>query len=134
MWEYRRTLSGATEQGKPQQATVHKCSDPSGDIQSKMATLRQKGCQFSPLMRSGDRYRSTWVCPSSTGAVTVRDVVTVTSATSYEDENETRQGQRVTHVKIVATRSGDCQSSSQGTIQSPSATTRAPAGSANRTR
>jgi hypothetical protein len=107
MWEFHRTLV-ATQRGRPQTATVKKCSDPRADYELKMRELRAKGCQFSPVRQTGGRFESTWRCPVSGGSVLMRDVVTVRSATSYLDETEARAADRVTHTVITANRRGDC--------------------------
>jgi hypothetical protein len=107
LWEYRRTMMSG-ERGKPQTAIVKKCGDPSSDIQQKLADLKQKGCRFTPLARSGNLYQSSWICPATDGFVATRDALTVKSAVSYEDDNESHLGQRTVHSKIVATRLGEC--------------------------
>jgi len=107
LWEYRRTMMGA-ESGKPQTATVNKCSDPSGDIQQKLTELKQRGCQFTPLTQNGNQYRSSWICSVTGGTLTVQDVITVRSATSYQDDNEVRHPSQTLRSTIVASRLGDC--------------------------
>jgi hypothetical protein len=107
LWEYRRTqLNGGRI--KPQTVTIRKCGDPSNEIRQKLADLRVKGCQFTPMVRNGDRYVSSWVCPNQGSTVAFHDVVTVKSAQSYEDASEARQAQQVVRSKIEATRIGDC--------------------------
>jgi len=107
LWEYRRTMTGG-QRGKPQVATVQKCSDPTKEIRDRMTSLTQKGCQFAPLKKQGDRYLTSWVCPTASGVVSFRNLVTVLSATSYEDSNEARHAQLVTHSVVDAKRLGDC--------------------------
>lgn len=108
LWEYRRTMMNGGLRGKPQTAIVKKCGDPSSDIQQKLADLKRKGCRFTPLAQTGNRYQSSWICPATDGFAATRDLVTVKSATGYEDDNETHLGQRTVHSKIVATRLGEC--------------------------
>src|SRR6266704_3688786 len=52
MWEYHRSMV-IGERGKPQIASVKKCGDPTADFKQKLAELKKKGCQFTPLMQSG---------------------------------------------------------------------------------
>jgi hypothetical protein len=96
------------ERGKPQVASVKKCGDPSADFKQKLAELKKKGCQFTPLMQSGNRYVSAWKCPVTGGSATVRDVITVKGSTGYQDDNEVKLPQQLTRSTILATRLGEC--------------------------
>jgi hypothetical protein len=108
MWQYQRTLA-IGERGKPQIASVRKCSDPSAEFEQKLAQLKQKGCVFTPIRHNGERYEASWRCPAPDGSiVAMRDVITVTGHTSYRNESEARSAHQVTHTTIVATRQGDC--------------------------
>jgi len=108
LWEYQRKTMSA-EPGEPQTATVKKCSDPSGDIQQKLAQLKQKGCEFTPLAQNGNQYRSSWICPVTGGTLTMQDVITVRSATSYQDDSEVRHSSQSLRSTILANRLGDCR-------------------------
>jgi len=111
LWEYRRTqLSSAG--GKPQTATIRKCSDPSAEFKQKLAQLKQRGCVFRPLKQNGRRYEATWRCSAPDGAIlAMRDVITVNSEESYLNESEAFVSHEATHSTIVATRQGDCPTS-----------------------
>jgi Protein of unknown function (DUF3617) len=108
MWEYTRTTQVAGARGKPANATVRKCSDPNKEIRDKLAQMKEKGCQFTPMSREGSRYRSTFICPVKGGSLTMSEVITVKGDSSYQDANESRFGKQVTHTTIVATRVGEC--------------------------
>jgi len=108
LWEYRRTQISSAG-GKPQIATIRKCSDPSAEFKQKLAQLKQRGCVFSPLKQTGQRYEATWRCSAPDGAVlAIRDVITVNSEESYLNESEAFVSHEATHSTIVATRQGEC--------------------------
>jgi hypothetical protein len=112
MWEYHRSMV-VGERGKPQIASVKKCGDPTAEFKQKLVELKKKGCQFAPLMQSGNRYTSAWKCPVTGGSATVRDVITVKGSTGYQDDNEVRLPQQLTRSTILATRLGDCPANQQ---------------------
>jgi hypothetical protein len=118
LWEYRRTTLRA-DTAKPQVATIKKCADPGADMREKMENLKQKGCQFAPLKRSGDHYVSSWTCQTASGAMRFRDVLTVKNANSYQDMSETHTTQRVSQQKLEATRLGDCPGMGVGAPLTP---------------
>jgi hypothetical protein len=108
LWEYRRTQISSAG-GKPQTATIRKCSDPSAEFKQKLAQLKQRGCVFRPLKQNGRRYEATWRCSAPDGAIlAMRDVITVNSEESYLNESEAFVSHEATHSTIVATRQGDC--------------------------
>jgi hypothetical protein len=108
LWEYRRTQISSAG-GKPQTATIRKCSDPSAEFNQKLAQLKQRGCVFRPLKQNGRRYEATWRCAAPDGAIlAIRDVITVNSVESYLNESEAFVSHEATHSTIVATRQGDC--------------------------
>jgi Protein of unknown function (DUF3617) len=107
LWEYQRTVLTAANP-KPQKSSIRKCSDPSSEIKQKITELQQKGCQFSPLLPRGNQYLSTWRCPVTSGALVDRNVVTVKSDSSYQDDNEVHAGEHVTRSTVVANRLGGC--------------------------
>jgi hypothetical protein len=107
LWEYRRQVLLAANP-RAQESNVRKCSDPSSEIRQKMLELKQKGCQFSALTPKGNQYRSSWTCPVPGGVVVDRNVVTVKSETSYQDDNEVRSSGQLTRSTVMATRVGDC--------------------------
>jgi hypothetical protein len=113
LWEYRRT-SMRPDTGKTQVATTRKCADPTVEMREKMETLKKKGCQFAPLKRNNDRYISSWVCQTPTGAMRFRDVLLAKDADSYEDVSETHTRQRVMQQRIEATRRGECPGMGSG--------------------
>jgi hypothetical protein len=131
LWEYQRTVTTAANP-RPQHSSLKKCSDPSREIQQKLADLQHKGCQFSPVTVRGNQYLSTWRCPASSGQLVDRNVVTVISFTSYQDDNEVRSGEHVSRSTVIARRVGECPD--QGATQSPSGTTLDPELPAKRTR
>lgn len=118
LWEYRRTVIRA-DVAKPQVAIVKKCSDPGADMREKMENLKKKNCQFAPLRQTGERYISSWVCQTPTGAIRFRDVLVAKDANSYQDLSETRTAQRVTQQKLDATRLGDCPGMGSGAPLAP---------------
>jgi hypothetical protein len=108
LWEYRRTQINSTG-GKPQTATIRKCADPSAEFAHKLAELRQRGCVFKPLKQNGQHYEATWRCSAPDGAVlAMRDIITVTSDTSYQNDSEAFVAHEATHSTIVAIRLGNC--------------------------
>ena len=113
LWEYRREVLLAASP-KAQQSNVRKCSDPSSEIKQKTLELQQKGCQFSALKSKGNQYRSSWTCPVPGGVLVDRNVVTVKSETSYQDDNEVRSGGQFTRSTVVANRVGDCPANEAG--------------------
>jgi hypothetical protein len=119
MWEYHRTQISSAG-GKPQTATVRKCSDPSTEFKRKLAQLKQRGCVFRPLKQNGRHYEASWRCSAPDGAVlAMRDVITVNSEASYLNESEAFVAHEATHSTIVATRLGDCPPTSA--LPNPSA-------------
>ncbi|MFL6605487.1 MAG: DUF3617 domain-containing protein [Steroidobacteraceae bacterium] len=108
LWEYRRTQISSGG-GKPQTATIRKCSDPTAEFKQKLAQLKQRGCVFGPMKQQGQRYEATWRCSAPDGAIlAMRDVITVNSEESYLNESEAFVSHEATHSTIVATRQGDC--------------------------
>jgi len=118
LWEYRRTFM-SPDTGKPQVATTRKCADPTVEMREKMETLKKKGCQFAPLKRNNDRYISSWVCQTPTGAMRFRDVLLAKDADSYEDLSETHTRQRVMQQRIEAARRGECPGMGSGAPLTP---------------
>jgi hypothetical protein len=116
LWEYRRQVLLAANP-KAQESNVRKCSDPSSEIRRTMLELQQKGCQFSSLAAKGNQYRSSWTCPVPGGVVVDRNVVTVKSETSYQDDNEVRSSGQLTRSTVVATRLGDCPAQERGATE-----------------
>jgi hypothetical protein len=108
LWEYRRTQISSAG-GKPQSATIRRCSDPSAEFKRKLAELKQRGCIFTPLKRNGRHYEASWRCPAADGTVlAMRDIITVNSDTSYLNESEAVVSRQATRSTIVAIRQGDC--------------------------
>jgi hypothetical protein len=115
LWEYQRTVL-TTADTNPRKSSVRKCSDPTSEIRRKLDELRQKGCQLSGPKSWGNRYQSTWRCPSASGPLIVRDTVTVNSETSYQDDNQINAGARITRSTIVANWLGNCPLSELGSM------------------
>ena len=107
LWEYRRTVVSG-QSAKPQISTVRKCSDPGADIRDKMAALKKKSCQFTPLRKRENHYLSSWTCPTPSGPMRFRDVLIVNDPASYEDTSEMHSAHHVTQQKIEARRLGEC--------------------------
>jgi hypothetical protein len=124
LWEYRRTVA-SDQHGKPQAMTMKKCTNPSDDIKQKLRQLRQKGCQFSPLMRNGSHYQSSSTCPTSTGVFEIRDVITVLSTISYRSDNEVHDATRTVRSTTVANRLGDCAPAAKASSTPPAQTSQA---------
>ena len=93
---------------KLQVTTIKKCADPAAEMREKMEALRQKHCQFAPLRRNQDRYVSSWLCPTPTGPMRFRDVLTARDLTSYQDVSETHSTKHVSQQTIEAVRLGQC--------------------------
>lgn len=118
LWEYERTVFTAADP-KPQKSSIRKCSDPSSEIKQRMRELQRKGCQFSPLLARGKQYLSTWRCPVSSGALVDRNVVTVKSDRSYQDDNEVHAGEHISRSTVVANRLGECPAQGSNTAATP---------------
>jgi hypothetical protein len=118
LWEYRRTLAHG-QAAKPQTATLRKCTDPRAEIRDKMTELRKKNCQFTPLTKRGDRYLSSWTCPTPYGPSRFRDVLIVKDAGSYQDLIEMRSGTQTSEQRIDARRLGECPARDAGPSQPP---------------
>jgi hypothetical protein len=73
-----------------------------------MDDLRAKGCRFSPLVKSGNQYQSSWICPATSGVVAMREVVTVDSTSKYLTASEIHHAERVVRATTEANRVGDC--------------------------
>jgi Protein of unknown function (DUF3617) len=125
LWEYHRTLVRGNA-GKPQVSTAKKCLDPGEEMRTKMDNLKKKGCQFAPLRRQGNRYISSWVCQTQTGALRFRDVLVVKDESSYQDVSQTHSGQGLSQQKIEATRLGDCPGMGAGAPLLPTPKRRPP--------
>ena len=121
LWEYTRTVVNG-QSPKPQVLTVHKCTDPTADIRNRMAVLKSKNCQFTPLRRKQDHYLSEWTCPTPNGPTRFHDALIVKDATRYQDTSEIYTAQRVSQQKIEATRVGDCPATGSGAPLTPSPT------------
>ncbi len=106
-WQYQRSVISATG-AAPRQATISKCADPSQEMRSKLAELKQKGCRFSTTTHTGDSYSTSWTCPARGTLLVMTQVITVTSDSSYQDSTEARLQEQITRTKIVATRVGEC--------------------------
>ena len=118
LWEYRRTLVSG-QSAKPQVSMVRKCADPSADIREKIADLKKKNCQFTPLRRNQDHYLSSWVCQTPKGAMRFRDVLTASDESSYQDVSETHSAQHISQQKLEARRLGECPGLGAGAPMTP---------------
>ena len=125
LWEYHRTTRDSNGD-KPQLATLRKCGDPTQDIRQRMDDLRAKGCRFSPLVKSGNQsaaegvprsargatrgnqYQTSWLCPTNSGVVAIREIVTVDGPTKYLTSSEIHHAERVVRATTEANRVGDC--------------------------
>jgi hypothetical protein len=99
---------------KPHVSSIRKCADPGADMREKMEALKKKDCQFAPLRHSQDRYVSSWVCQTPTGAMRFRDVLVTKDPNSYQDVTETHSAQHVARQKLEATRIGECPGMGSG--------------------
>lgn len=109
LWEYRRTvLSARAPAGEPD--AVKKCSDPSSEIREKMTEMTGKGCRILDMKHLGNRFRSRWSCMMDEGMLDISNVIRAEGPTHYEDENESRYSDKMTHTVVVAKRIGDCPS------------------------
>ena len=107
LWEYHRTVVRSDSTG-PQVSTLRRCADPISEIRRKMAELKSRNCQFTPLTRRNDSYTSSWTCPTPEGPVRFRNVLVVPDPTHYLDMSETRAGSRVIQQKMEARRVSEC--------------------------
>ena len=107
LWEYRRTVESAAHPDA-QPDTVRKCSDPLNDIRRKMTEMLGKGCRLIGIKHTGNRFHSSWSCAIQDGIVSISNLITTDSPTSYEDVNESRYFEKSTRSVVVATRVGDC--------------------------
>jgi Protein of unknown function (DUF3617) len=107
LWEYHRIVV-TSDAARPRFARLRKCADPSNEIRTKMALLRNRDCQFAPPVLRDGGYISSWTCPTLKGPITFRHVLIVRDPTSYLSMSETRLGQRVIQQKMEARRLGDC--------------------------
>ena len=107
LWQYERTVVTVADP-KPQKSSLKKCSDPTTEMKNKLYELKQKGCQFSPVMTRGNQFLSTWRCPVASGPLVDRNVLTVTDTTSYQDDNEVRSGEHSSRSTVRAKRLGEC--------------------------
>jgi hypothetical protein len=118
LWQYRRTEMRA-DAASPQVMLVKKCGDPGADMREKMESLKKRNCQFAPLKKSAERYVSSWVCQTPTGALRFRDILTPKGEDEYEVISETHSAQRVTQQKLEATRLGECPGMGSGAPLAP---------------
>jgi hypothetical protein len=98
---------------------VRKCADPSADIREKIADLKKKNCQFTPLRLNQDHYLSSWVCQTPKGAMRFRDVLTASDESSYQDVSETHSAQHISQQKLEARRLGECPGLGAGAPMTP---------------
>jgi hypothetical protein len=73
-----------------------------------MEDLRGKGCRFSPMVKFGHQYESSWFCPANSGVVAIREIVTVDSPTKYLTSSEIHHAERVVRTTTEANRVGEC--------------------------
>jgi hypothetical protein len=118
LWEYRRMLPQGPA-AKQQAATIRKCTDPRAEIREKMAELKKRNCQFTPLMKRGERYLSSWTCPTRYGPTNFRDTLIVKDAGSYQDVIEMRSGKQTSQQRIDARRIGECPARDAAASQPP---------------
>ena len=125
LWEYRR-IAVASDSARPRFDTLRKCADPSTEIRMKMARLKSRACQFTPLVRRDGGYVSSWTCPTPAGRISFRHVLIVRDATSYLAMSETRLGPRVVQQKIEARRLSECPGMGAGAPLLPTPKSRRP--------
>jgi hypothetical protein len=108
LWQYERRL---TEMGSitPKRTSAQRCVDPTAEIRKKRSELAGKGCQFTPMRVTGNRYFSTWRCETERGVVRFRNSVTVESPSHYVDNSQSRTQDKLSEQVIEATRIGDCK-------------------------
>jgi len=107
LWEYRRTVLKDDSPG-PQVSMLRKCADPSTEIRTKMAQLKNRSCRFAPLTRRRGRYFSSWICPTPEGPARFRAVLIVKGTTRYTDLSEMRNAQHLARQRIEAAWIGEC--------------------------
>jgi len=109
MWEFDRTVEGMDPSGKPQTFKVEKCTSPSDDMKQQDAMLRQMGCTFSAITRTGNAYTFEATCNVQGQSSHSKSTLTAESDSAYTIAVESQQAGMKTHEKLIARRTGDCK-------------------------
>lgn len=113
LWEFNRSIDGASAPADRKKLTVRKCVDPREDMKTQNAMLAKAGCKFSPMKQMGNTYRFSADCTiQGAGRSTSRSVMTVDSDSAYTVKVEsegTKGGKTVRTSEVLsAKRLGDC--------------------------
>jgi hypothetical protein len=108
LWEFKRTVEGASADGTAQTLVNQKCTDPTADMKKGHETLTKSGCQFSPLTKSGDTYSFTADCQIQGVHAQSHSIITVESESAYRVEVNSGQGAHARKEVLVAKRIGEC--------------------------
>ncbi len=106
-WTFDRTMTptGAT----PSKVSRTECADPTADQEAQQAMLTKAGCQFTPLVQSGNTYRYSATCKMAGMTIKSDSVLTVASAEAYTITVDSTEDGVPTHEVLRARRVGDCE-------------------------
>ena len=105
-WTFDRTLTptGST----PEKVSRTECTDPTADQKAQRAMLTKAGCQFTPLVQSGNTYRYSATCKMAGMTIKSDSVLAVNSAEAYTIPVDSTEDGVQTHEVLRARRIGDC--------------------------
>ena len=105
-WTFDRTLTptGST----PEKVSRTECTDPTADQKAQRAMLTKAGCQFTPLVQSGNTYRYSATCKMAGMTIKSDSVLAVDSAEAYTITVDSTEDGVKTHEVLRARRIGDC--------------------------
>jgi hypothetical protein len=105
-WTFDRTLAptGST----PEKVSRTECTDPTADQEAQQAMLTKAGCQFTPLVQSGNTYRYSATCKMAGMTIKSDSVLAVDSAEAYTITVDSTEDGVQTHEVLRARRIGDC--------------------------
>jgi hypothetical protein len=105
-WSFERTMTGS---GAPLDKVSHtECTDPAADQKEQRDMLAKVGCEFSPLVQSGNTYRYSATCKMGGSTTRSDSVLEVTSAEAFTITVDSVTGDSKTHEVLTAHRIGDC--------------------------
>ncbi len=113
LWEFNRSIQGASAPADQKKLTVRKCVNPREDMKKQNAMLEKAGCKFSQMKKMGKTYSFSADCTiQDAGRSTSRSVMTVDSDSAYtvkvESESEMGGKKATTSEVLAAKRVGDC--------------------------
>jgi hypothetical protein len=105
-WTFDRTMTPTGSM--PEKVSRTDCTDPTADQKAQRAMLAKAGCQFTPLVQSGNTYRYSATCKMAGMTVKSDSVLTVDSAEAYTITVDSTEDGVKTHEVLRARRIGDC--------------------------